>query len=75
MGIAGHDSATGLLLLIPQGSRQIGDDESEISFDQNGILRAWNRLIRPNGQSLLLEREPAAHAGGFVGLQDGANNH
>lgn len=70
-----YDSATGHLLLIPQGSRLIGEYDSQISFGQNRVLLAWNRLILPDGRSLVLEREPEADARGFAGLQDGVNYH
>ncbi len=70
-----YDSATGRLLLIPQGSKLIGEYDSQISFGQNRVLLAWNRLILPDGRSLVLEREPGADARGFAGLQDGVNYH
>jgi type IV secretory pathway VirB10-like protein len=70
-----HDSATGHLLLIPQGSKLIGEYDSQISFGQNRVLLAWNRLILPDGRSLVLEREPGADTRGFAGLQDGVNYH
>lgn len=70
-----YDSATGHLLLIPQGAKLIGEYDSSISFGQNRVLLAWNRLILPDGRSLVLEREPGADAGGFAGLQDGVNYH
>ncbi|MEG3145028.1 TrbI/VirB10 family protein [Sphingomonas sp. RT2P30] len=70
-----YDSATGHLLLIPQGSKLIGEYDSQISFGQNRVLLAWNRLILPDGRSLVLEREPGADTRGFAGLQDGVNYH
>jgi type IV secretory pathway VirB10-like protein len=70
-----YDSATGHVLLIPQGSKLIGEYDSQITFGQNRVLLAWNRLILPDGRSLVLEREPGADAGGFAGLQDGVNYH
>jgi type IV secretory pathway VirB10-like protein len=70
-----YDSATGHLLLIPQGSKLIGEYDSQISFGQNRVLLTWNRLILPDGRSLVLAREPGADAGGFAGLQDEVNYH
>lgn len=70
-----YDSPTGQVLLIPQGARLIGEYDSEISFGQNRILLAWNRLILPGGRSILLDRQPGADSAGFAGLQDGVNYH
>lgn len=69
------DSLTGKLLLIPQGSKLIGEYDSSVSFGQSRVLLAWTRLILPDGRSLQLEREPSADVGGFAGVQDGVNYH
>jgi type IV secretion system protein VirB10 len=70
-----YDSPTGRILLIPQGARLIGEYDSEVSAGQNRVLLAWNRLILPNGRSILLDRQPGADGAGFSGLQDKVNNH
>jgi type IV secretion system protein TrbI len=70
-----YDSPTGRILLIPQGARLIGEYDSDISFGQNRVLLAWNRLILPDGRSILLDRQPGADSSGFAGLQDGVNYH
>jgi type IV secretion system protein TrbI len=70
-----YDSPTGRILLIPQGSRLIGDYDSEVSFGQNRVLLAWNRLILPDGRSIMLDRQPGADAAGYAGLQDATNYH
>jgi type IV secretion system protein TrbI len=70
-----YDSVTGRILLIPQGSRLIGEYDADVSFGQNRVLLAWDRLILPGGRSILLDRQPGADAGGFAGLQDGVNYH
>jgi type IV secretion system protein TrbI len=70
-----YDSPTGRILLIPQGSRLIGDYDADIAFGQNRVLLAWNRLILPNGRSIVLERQPASDPRGFAGLQDGTDYH
>ena len=70
-----YDSPTGKILLIPQGARLIGEYDSDISFGQNRVLLAWNRLILPDGRSILLDRQPGADSAGFAGLQDGVNYH
>lgn len=68
-----HDSLTGRRLLIPQGARLIGDYQSEVGFGQRRVLLAWNRLILPDGRSIVLERQPASDASGFAGLEDGVD--
>ena len=70
-----YDSPTLRILLIPQGSRLIGDYDADIAFGQNRILLAWNRLILPDGRSIVLERQPASDPSGFAGLQDSINHH
>ncbi|QDX27025.1 TrbI/VirB10 family protein [Sphingomonas suaedae] len=70
-----YDSVTGRHLLIPQGSRLIGEYDSQVSFGQSRVLLAWDRLIRPDGRSIQLDRLPGADAAGYSGLQDRVNQH
>lgn len=65
-----YDSPTGRILLVPQGARLIGEYDSEIAAGQTRVLLAWNRLIMPGGLSIILERQLAADAASFAGLQD-----
>ncbi len=70
-----YDSPTGRILLIPQGARLIGEYDSEITAGQTRVLLAWDRLIMPDGRSIVLERQPGADGAGFAGLQDRVNQH
>jgi type IV secretion system protein TrbI len=70
-----YDSPTGQILLVPQGTRIIGQYDTNVQFGQNRVLLVWNRLIFPNGRSIVLERQPGADAEGFAGLQDGVDYH
>lgn len=70
-----YDSPTGRLLLIPQGSRLIGEYDSDISAGQNRLLLSWDRLILPGGRSILLDRQPGADPSGMAGLKDRTNYH
>jgi type IV secretion system protein VirB10 len=70
-----YDSPTGRILLIPQGARLIGEYDSEITAGQTRVLLAWDRLIMPDGRSIVLERQPGADGTGFAGLQDRVNQH
>lgn len=69
------DSLTGRHLLIPQGARLIGDYQSDVGFGQRRVLLAWNRLLLPDGRSLVLERQPAADPAGYGGLEDRVDHH
>jgi type IV secretion system protein VirB10 len=70
-----YDSPTGRILLVPQGTRIIGQYDNNVQFGQNRVLLVWNRLIFPNGRSIVLERQPGADAEGYAGLQDGVDYH
>lgn len=70
-----YDSPTGRILLIPQGARLIGEYDSEIAAGQTRVLLAWDRLILPDGRSIVLERQPGTDAAGYAGLQDRVNQH
>lgn len=70
-----YDSPTGRILLIPQGSRLIGEYDSEIALGQNRVLLAWDRLLLPGGRSILLDRFPGADASGKAGLSDRTEYH
>ena len=64
-----YDTPTGKFLLIPQGSRLIGQYDSQIAFGQKRVLLIWNRIMLPDGKSIVLERQQAADAQGFSGTR------
>jgi type IV secretion system protein VirB10 len=70
-----YDSPTGKTLLVPQGSRLVGQYDAQIAFGQSRALLVWNRLIMPNGKSIVLERQPGADTEGYAGLEDEVDNH
>ena len=70
-----YDSPTGKVLLIPQGARLIGQYDAQVAFGQSRALLVWNRLIMPNGRSIVLERQPGADPEGYAGLEDEVDNH
>lgn len=49
-----YDTVTGRFLLIPQGSRLYGRYDSVVSYGQERVLVAWQRLVLPNGKSFSL---------------------
>ena len=70
-----YDSPTGRILLVPQGTRLIGQYDNGVGFGQRRVLLVWNRLILPNGRSIVLERQPGADAEGYAGFEDGVDYH
>ncbi len=70
-----YDSPTGKYLLVPQGSRLIGQYDSQISFGQSRVLLTWNRIILPNGKSIVLEHQSGADSQGYAGLEDDVDYH
>ncbi len=70
-----YDSPTGKILLIPQGTRLIGQYDAQVTFGQSRALLVWTRLIMPNGKSIVLERQPGVDPQGYAGLADQVDNH
>jgi type IV secretory pathway VirB10-like protein len=70
-----YDSPTGRFLLVPQGAKLIGAYDSQVSFGQSRVLLVWNRIVFPNGQSIVLEHQPGADTEGYAGLEDGVDYH
>jgi type IV secretory pathway VirB10-like protein len=48
---------------------------TRIAFGQTRAHLVWTRLIMPNGQAIVLERQPGADAEGYAGLEDEVDNH
>lgn len=69
-----YDTVSGRYLLIPQGSRLIGRYQSEVSFGQNRALVSWERIIFPDGSSIIISA-PGADVQGYAGLSDRTNHH
>ena len=69
------DTVTGKYLLIPQGSRLIGQYDNMVVYGQERVLLVWSRLIFPNGDSIQLDSMPGADIAGFSGMKDKVKNH
>ena len=63
------DSITGRHLVVPQGTRLIGRHEGESAHGDRRAFLVWERLILPNGKSLILSEEPGVDAQGAVGVR------
>jgi type IV secretion system protein VirB10 len=70
-----YDSVTGHYLLIPQGSRLLGTYQSLVTNGQNRALLVWQRLIYPNGNSIILDGMPGTDETGQSGLADKVDYH
>jgi type IV secretion system protein VirB10 len=69
------DTVTGRILLIPQGSRLIGQYDSVVAYGQKRALLVWQRIILPDGSSIQIDNLPAADTAGYSGLQDKVDFH
>lgn len=70
-----YDTVTGRFLLIPQGTRFIGKYDSVVAFGQKRALVVWQRLILPDGTSVLVDNLPATDEAGYAGLEDEVDFH
>ena len=70
-----YDTVTGRHLLIPQGSRLVGRYDSVVAFGQERALVVWQRIIRPDGTSIVIDNLPATDTGGYAGLADEVDQH
>lgn len=63
------DSISGRHLLVPQGTRLIGRSGGDSSYGDRRAFVTWQRLILPNGKSLILSDEAGVDAQGAVGVR------
>jgi type IV secretion system protein VirB10 len=70
-----YDHATGRTVLIPQGSRLIGQYDSQIAYGHERALIAWNRIVMPNGRSINIGSMEGADLTGASGLKDRVDGH
>ena len=64
----------GSRVLVPRGSRLVGEYQSDVSAGQNRALVVWTRLVRPDGVTINLQ-SPAADALGRAGIKGKVNSH
>jgi len=70
-----YDTATGLYLVIPQGSRLIGKYDSRIAYGQDGVEVIWSRIIYPDASSVDLDGMVGLDSHGNAGLRDKVDRH
>lgn len=69
------DSVSGRYLLLPQGSRLIGKYDNVVAFGQERALVVWQRIILPDGSSVVIDNLPATDASGYAGIADEVDIH
>jgi type IV secretory pathway VirB10-like protein len=69
------DSATGRIVLVPQGARLIGKYDSVVAYGQKRAQVVWQRIVMPDGSTLGLDNVPASDASGYAGLADKVDGH
>jgi type IV secretory pathway VirB10-like protein len=70
-----YDTVSGRYLLIPKGSRLLGNYDSRVSYGQRRVLIAFIRIIRPDGSSILLTKSGGADLQGGAGMEGNVDNH
>jgi type IV secretion system protein VirB10 len=70
-----YDSATGQHLVIPQGTTLVGIYDSVVTFGQQRLLVAWQRLIFPDGTKLNIGGMPGTDLIGAAGFHDQVDRH
>lgn len=69
------DTVNGSFLLIPKGSKLIGEYQSIISYGQERVLIAFTRIIRPDGSSIQLDKYVGTDVRGQSGMKGNVDNH
>lgn len=70
-----YDTVTGKYLLIPRGSKLLGEYENRALYGQTRISMAFTRIIRPDGTSILLGKPYGSDTGGRSGTEGNVDNH
>ncbi|NLK85308.1 MAG: hypothetical protein GX278_05105 [Aeromonadales bacterium] len=70
-----YDSITGDHLLIPRGSRLIGQYDTKYAYGEKRLFLGFNRMIFPNGHSLNLGAMPGQATDGYAGFNADVDNH
>jgi len=70
-----YDSVTGQFPLVPPGTKLYGNIDPNVIFGQTRVDVVWQRLIFPNGASLVIDNMRASDPAGQVGLNHTVDNH
>ena len=70
-----YDSAAQRDLLIPAGTRLVGEYDDQIAYGQNRALVAWTQMLFPDGTAFDLPGLPGADLQGYAGLDGRVDRH
>lgn len=70
-----YDTVTGNYILIPAGTRIVGNYEHAIAQGQSRVMVNWKRLIFPSGHSLDMGTMYGADRQGYTGFRDLVDEH
>ena len=70
-----YDSRAQRHVLVPKGSRLVGEYDDQVAYGQNRALVAWTRLIFPDGRSVALPGLDAKDLRGYSGLRGRVDRH
>lgn len=70
-----RDSATGRTVLVPQGARLLGSYDSAVAYGQRRAMLVWQRIVFPDGSSVMLDNAPATDLAGYAGVEGEVNFH
>lgn len=74
-GVTRKDGSVHCYVLIPHGSKLVGEYNSNVSYGQNRVQVVWTRVIFPDSSSLDLGRMNGHSADGSAGLKDKVDDH
>lgn len=70
-----YDSPSQKYVMIPAGSRLVGEYNSRVSYGQSRVQVVWIAIYFPDGSFIDLDRMSSHAADGAVGLKDQVDNH
>lgn len=70
-----YDTRSGKYLLIPRGSKILGEYTPYIDGANFRVITIWNRIIFPNGDSLNLAQFKGVDLQGYGGMKAQVNTH
>ena len=70
-----YDSRSQYHILVPKGSRLVGEYDDQVAYGQNRALVAWTRLVFPDGRSVALPGLDAKDLRGYSGLRGRVDRH
>ena len=70
-----YDTVTGEYLLIPKGTKIIGIYDTDTAFAQTRGAVIWQRLVLPNGDSMVIPNFAGSDKEGYAGFKDKKRSH